>query len=146
MAVGDDDGNAQVPGDGLHRPPVHGASEMYDCNFVNSVVPREDLEAEVAKYATACSRTRPTDTVFMQKVFFEMMKQHQGEYMGSILSAWLESMGGQLRSRRRRQAGHTQPGDDGRRTEPGREGQRQRIPTRVAAEPVRPPPARNRLT
>ena len=33
----------------------------------------------------------------MQKVFFEMMKQHQGEYMGSLLSAWLESMGGQLR-------------------------------------------------
>ena len=33
----------------------------------------------------------------MQKVFFEVMKQHQGEYMGSLLSAWLESMGGQLR-------------------------------------------------
>ena len=50
------------------------------------------------KYARACARTRPTDTVFMQKVFFEVMKQHQGEYMGSMLSAWLESMGGQLRS------------------------------------------------
>ncbi|HEY6473574.1 MAG TPA: hypothetical protein VIY26_11835, partial [Acidimicrobiales bacterium] len=35
--------------------------------------------------------------IFMQKVFFEIMKQHQGEYMGSLLSAWLESMGGQLR-------------------------------------------------
>ncbi len=33
----------------------------------------------------------------MQKSFFQMMKQHQGEYMGSLLSAWLESMGGQLR-------------------------------------------------
>jgi hypothetical protein len=33
----------------------------------------------------------------MQKVFFEVMKQHQGEYMGSLLSAWLESMGGILR-------------------------------------------------
>ena len=33
----------------------------------------------------------------MQKVFFEVMKQHQGEYMGSLLSAWLESMGGMLR-------------------------------------------------
>ena len=73
------------------------ADEMYECNFVNSVVPREDLEAETAKYALACARTRPTDTVFMQKVFFEIMKQHQGEYMGSLLSAWLESMGGQLR-------------------------------------------------
>ena len=70
---------------------------MYDCNFVNSVVPRTELESEVAKYALACARTRPTDTVFMQKVFFEVMKQHQGEYMGSLLSAWLESMGGMLR-------------------------------------------------
>jgi enoyl-CoA hydratase len=60
-------------------------------------VPRADLETEVAKYANACARTRPTDTVFMQKVFFEVMKQHQGEYMGSLLSAWLESMGGMLR-------------------------------------------------
>ena len=32
------------------------AEEMYDCNFVNSVVPRDQLEAEVAKYASACSR------------------------------------------------------------------------------------------
>jgi hypothetical protein len=34
----------------------------------------------------------------MQKVFFEIMKQQQGEYMGSLLSAWLESMGPSLRS------------------------------------------------
>ena len=27
-----------------------------------------------------------------QKTFFEVFKQHQGEYMGSILSGWLESM------------------------------------------------------
>jgi enoyl-CoA hydratase/carnithine racemase len=73
------------------------AQQMYECNFVNSVVPRSELEAEVEKYALACAKTRPTDTVFMQKVFFEIMKQHQGEYMGSLLSAWLESMGGQLR-------------------------------------------------
>src|SRR6516162_8498503 len=73
------------------------AQQMYDCNFVNSVVPRSQLEAEVEMYALACAHTRPTDTVFMQKVFFEVMKQHQGEYMGSLLSAWLESMGGQLR-------------------------------------------------
>jgi enoyl-CoA hydratase/carnithine racemase len=74
------------------------AQQMYECNFVNSVVPRDDLESEVEKYALACARTRPTDTVFMQKVFFEIMKQHQGEYMGSLLSAWLESMGGVLRA------------------------------------------------
>jgi enoyl-CoA hydratase/carnithine racemase len=73
------------------------AKEMYDCNFVNSVVPREDLEAEVQKYALACAYTRPTDTVFMQKVFFNIMKQHQGEYMGSMLSAWMESMTGALK-------------------------------------------------
>jgi len=70
------------------------AQEMYDCNFVNKVVPRGQLEEEVAKYALACSRSRPNDTVFMQKVFFEIMKQFQGEYMGSLLTAFLESAGG----------------------------------------------------
>jgi enoyl-CoA hydratase/carnithine racemase len=73
------------------------AEQMYECNFVNSVVPRDELEAETEKYALACARTRPTDTVFVQKVFFEIMKQQQGEYMGSLLSAWLETMGPQLR-------------------------------------------------
>ncbi len=73
------------------------ADEMAECGFVNSVVPRDQLEAETAKYALACARTRPTDTVFMQKVFFEIMKQQQGEYMGSMLSAWMESMGSLLR-------------------------------------------------
>jgi enoyl-CoA hydratase/carnithine racemase len=64
---------------------------MYECNFVNSVVSRDQLEAETRKYAEACARTRPTDAVFLQKTFFEVMKQHQGEYMGSILSGLLES-------------------------------------------------------
>ena len=73
------------------------AKEMYDCSFVNSVVPRDQLEAEVDKYASACSRSRPTDAVVMQKTFFQMMKQFQGEYMGSLLSAFLESMGGRVR-------------------------------------------------
>jgi enoyl-CoA hydratase/carnithine racemase len=68
------------------------ARQMADCNFVNSVVPRDQLEAEVQKYALACARNRPTDTIFMQKTFFEVMKQSQGEYMGSVLSGWLESM------------------------------------------------------
>ncbi len=44
------------------------------------------------KYALACARNRPTDTVVMQKTFFEVFKQQQGEYMGSILSGWLEGM------------------------------------------------------
>ena len=68
------------------------AQEMKDLHFVNSVVPRERLEAETMKYALACARNRPTDTVVMQKTFFEVFKQQQGEYMGSILSGWLESM------------------------------------------------------
>jgi enoyl-CoA hydratase/carnithine racemase len=69
------------------------AAEMEKCNFLNKVVPRDQLEAEVDKYAFACARNRPVDTVFMQKIFFEVYKQHQGEYMGSLLSAFFESMG-----------------------------------------------------
>jgi enoyl-CoA hydratase len=33
----------------------------------------------------------------MQKVFFEIMKQFQGEYLGSMLSGVFESMGGLAR-------------------------------------------------
>jgi enoyl-CoA hydratase/carnithine racemase len=70
------------------------AQEMKDCNFVNKVVPRGELEAEVAKYAEACARNRPVDSVFQQKLFFEMVKQFQGEYLGSLMSAAFESLGG----------------------------------------------------
>jgi enoyl-CoA hydratase/carnithine racemase len=69
------------------------AEDMEKCNFLNKVVSRDELEAETAKYALACARNRPVDTVYMQKVFFEIYKQHQGEYMGSLLSAFFESMG-----------------------------------------------------
>ena len=100
------------------------AAEMYDCNFVNSVVARTELEAEVAKYAKACALSRPTDTVFMQKTFFEIMKQYQGEYMGSMLSAWLESMGGQLRDDVARKLG-TPARRRWTRAQHGRQGQRQ---------------------
>ena len=99
------------------------AEQMYECNFVNSVVPRADLEARGGQVrARPAPGRRPTDTVFMQKVFFEVMKQHQGEYMGSLLSAWLESMGGQLRGGRRRRPGDPEQGDHGRRasTSPSR--------------------------
>jgi enoyl-CoA hydratase/carnithine racemase len=68
------------------------AREMKECHFVNSVVAKERIEAETMKYALACSRNRPTDTVVMQKTFFEVFKQQQGEYMGSILAGWLEGM------------------------------------------------------
>jgi hypothetical protein len=33
----------------------------------------------------------------MQKSFFQMMKQYQGEYMGSLLTAFLESMGSRVK-------------------------------------------------
>jgi enoyl-CoA hydratase len=68
------------------------AKEMYDCGFVNSVVPRDKLEEEVMKYALACSRSRPTDTVVAQKTFFELYKQYRGEYFGSLLTGWLEGL------------------------------------------------------
>jgi enoyl-CoA hydratase/carnithine racemase len=73
------------------------AEEMFRCNFVNKVVARDQLEAEVAKYAMACARNRPVDSVFQQKMFFEVVKQFQGEYLGSLLSAVFESMGGTAR-------------------------------------------------
>jgi len=68
------------------------AQEMKDCSFINKVVPRDKLEAETMKYALACANNRPTDTIVMQKTFFEVFKQQQGEYMGSVLSGWLEGM------------------------------------------------------
>jgi len=74
------------------------AQEMYDCGFVNAVVPFDELEAMTEKYALACSRSRSTDTVFAQKAFFEIYKQHQGEYMGSLLSGLLESLTPQLKA------------------------------------------------
>ena len=66
---------------------------MYTANrFVNSVVPRDQLEKEVAKYAHACSITRPNDVVVAQKTFIEAYKQYRGEYFGSLLTGWLEGM------------------------------------------------------
>ena len=65
---------------------------LFDCGFLNSVVSRDKLEEEVRKYATACSRSRPTDTVVAQKTFFEIYKQYRGEYMGARMTAWLEAM------------------------------------------------------
>src|SRR3546814_12482370 len=44
------------------------------------------LEAETAKYAHACSITRPTDVVVAQKTFIEAYKQYRGEYFGSLLT------------------------------------------------------------
>jgi enoyl-CoA hydratase len=68
------------------------AKEMFECSFVNSVVPRDKLEEETAKYADACSRSRPVDTVAVQKTFLEIYKQYRGEYMGSLLTGMVESV------------------------------------------------------
>jgi len=68
------------------------AKEMYDCGFINSVVPRDQLEKETEKYALACSKSRPTDTVAVQKTFLELYKQHKGEYFGSLLTGMVEGM------------------------------------------------------
>jgi enoyl-CoA hydratase len=68
------------------------AREMYECSFVNSVVARENLEAETAKYANACAITRPTDVVVVQKTFLELYKQYRGEYLGSLLTGMVEGM------------------------------------------------------
>ncbi len=68
------------------------AREMYECGFVNSVVPRGSLEEETAKFANACARTRPTDTVAIQKTFLEIYKQYRGEQMGSTLTAAVEAL------------------------------------------------------
>ena len=35
------------------------AKEMYDCDFVNAIVPFDQLESLTEKYALACSRSRP---------------------------------------------------------------------------------------
>ena len=74
------------------------AKEMYDCDFLNAFVPFDQLESLTEKYALACARSRPTDTIFAQKTFFEIYKQHQGEYMGSLLSGLLESLTPQLKA------------------------------------------------
>ncbi|WP_317929853.1 enoyl-CoA hydratase/isomerase family protein [Halioxenophilus sp. WMMB6] len=68
------------------------AEEMDKCNFINSVVEREQLEQETKKYAEACARTRPMDVVQVQKTFMEMYKQYNGEYMGSLLTGFVEGM------------------------------------------------------
>ncbi len=72
------------------------AQEMYECNFINSLVPRARLEDEVQKYALACVRNGPTDRIVVQKTFLELYKQYRGEYLGSILTSLIESLGSHL--------------------------------------------------
>ena len=44
------------------------AQQMYECNFVNSVVPRDQLEDEVRKYALACATTASVGRVECRSV------------------------------------------------------------------------------
>jgi enoyl-CoA hydratase/carnithine racemase len=85
------------------------AKEMYDCHFVNSVVPREKLEQETQKYALACARSRPTDVVAVQKTFLELYKQYRGEQLGSLLTGFVEGMLPMMKNDRR---DDVQLGDD----------------------------------
>ncbi|MBX7434458.1 hypothetical protein JDV09_20485 [Mycobacterium sp. Y57] len=73
------------------------AQEMYECDFVNKVVPRDQPEAEVATYSRVCARTRPTDSVHIQKTFFHVLEQFQGEYMGALITGLIESLGAQVK-------------------------------------------------
>jgi len=68
------------------------AAEMDKCDFLTSVVPRDQLEDEVRKYAMACAHNGPTDRIVMQKTFMELYKQQRGEYQGSVLTSLFEAM------------------------------------------------------
>jgi enoyl-CoA hydratase/carnithine racemase len=81
----------------IHTGRPFTAAEMDKCGFINSVVPRDKLEAEVNKYAMACVNNGPTDRIVVQKSLFEIYKQYRGEYMGSVLTALVESIGSQLK-------------------------------------------------
>jgi enoyl-CoA hydratase/carnithine racemase len=85
------------------------AKEMQECGFLNSVVPRGKLEAETEKYAKACARSRPSDVVAVQKTFLELYKQYRGEYLGSLLTGFVEGM---LPMMKADKSGDVELGDD----------------------------------
>ena len=72
----------------------------------------------------------------MQKMFFEVYKQHQGEYMGSLLSAFFESMGSGVATTR----DDLDMIDDAIDSRARRRGQRQRrqVPARLPVEQEEP--------
>ena len=72
-------------------PPVHRQGNVR-LQFRQQRRAARQARGRNQKYALACARNRPTDTVVMQKTLFEAFKQQQGEYMGSMLTGWLESM------------------------------------------------------
>ena len=118
------------------------AEEMDECNFLNSVVPRDELEAETAKYALGL-RPDPADR---HRVHAEgVLRDHEaaaGRVHGQHAQR-LDGVDGQPAARgRHRQAGDDHRRDDGRRAQQHGEGQRQPLPAGVAPEPLGPPAAR----
>ena len=85
--LGHDHGHPEVPGDGLHRPAVHGRGDGRLQLRQQRGPPGRTRGRGRPSTPAPAARNRPTDAVVMQKAFFQMMKQHQGEYMGSIMSA-----------------------------------------------------------
>src|SRR3546814_13322708 len=67
------------------------AKEMYDANFINSVVERGKLDADTLTYASACSTSRPTDTGAVQKTLIELYPPPPGEYLCRLLTGKVES-------------------------------------------------------
>ena len=78
--------------------PVHGRERWRTAASSTPWSPSTSWRRLTERYALACARTRPTDTVFAQKVFFEIYKQHKGEYLGSIITGVLESTLRQLKA------------------------------------------------
>ena len=120
------------------------AQQMYECNFVNSVVPREDLEAETAARPRLFPDASDRHCLHAEGVLRGdeaapgRVHGHPADAPGS--NRWAASFG-----RMTTAAGDPQQGDDGRRAQPGGQGQRRRVSSRVAAEPLRSSAPRNPL-
>ncbi len=134
VAVVHDDGRPQVHGDGVHRSPVHRPGDVrVRLRQRRRAVRRargDDREVRAGLLAIAVDRH-----VFAQKTFFEIYKQHQGEYMGSILAGMLESMGRQMKPDP--DIVRAQPGDARRRPDQLGPRQRRELPAGVAPQPPR---------
>ena len=120
------------------------AEQMYDCNFVNSVVPRGRLEAEVEKYALGVLARPAHRHRVHAKGVLRGDEATPGRVHGQSAQCVAGIHGRDAARRRRRRAGDAEPGDHGARAEPRGEGQRRPISPRVAAEQIRPPASRIR--
>ena len=86
--VGADHGTAQVPGNGVHRTAVHRRRDVPVQLPQQGGAPRPTRSGD--RQVRVGLRAQPPDRHrLQQKVFFEIVKQFQGEYMGSLLSGLL---------------------------------------------------------